>query len=389
MGRRGRKAALYAASGEPTAAREELERKWRPMLSRESELAVMVTAEGAAHEPFHRWLHFRQGFSPSLVRLFLTENDIGHRGTGGRPVLDPFSGSGTCVIECARRNVPAVGVEAVAPLVFLNQVKAEPEFPPLPTLGEFTVWTDVADCLSLPIHRAALMYAVVRQHTSDGKLKPGAPALSKLLAEVIAILRADLSFPLPRANPFHLGDARSLTALDDESVGAILTSPPYLSRHDYSRITQPYAQVYRHWYASGVPVDPKADQVRSHPQARWRPVRDSEAPPSVTEAAAWLAHLGEPKLANLLCAYFEDMRRVVVACARLLRAGGVCWMVLGGARLKGVYIPSDLMVAELAEAAGFELEGVRVARDLIDARRKFGAIGHVAPRESILILRKP
>ena len=63
-------------------------------------------------------------------------------------------------------------------------------------------------------------------------------------------------------------------------------------------------------------------------------------------------------------------------------------MVVGGARIKDVYVPSDLMVAEIAEGCGFRVEAIRVARDLVGAARKFGRLGHVAPRESLLIMRR-
>lgn len=59
-------------------------------------------------------------------------------------------------------------------------------------------------------------------------------------------------------------------------------------------------------------------------------------------------------------------------------------MVIGGARIKDVYVPSDLMVAEAAIQAGFGIQALRVARDLVTPRRKFGRIGFLSPRETVL-----
>jgi len=114
MGRRGRKAAVIAASGEPTEAREALERRWRDRLTFEPCLATLVTAEGGRREPFHRWIPYKQGFSPELVRQFLQEKPRTQKEWASHPILDPFSGSGTCVVECARHGVCASGVEAIA-----------------------------------------------------------------------------------------------------------------------------------------------------------------------------------------------------------------------------------------------------------------------------------
>ena len=133
---------------------------------REPRLGRMVTSQNAQREPYHRWMRYRQGFSPELVRLFLSENDAGASESARRPLLDPFSGAGTVVLECGRRNVRAIGVEAMASLAFLASVAGEKGVPELPDLGECRTWKEAADRLDLPVHRAALMCAVGRRHTS-------------------------------------------------------------------------------------------------------------------------------------------------------------------------------------------------------------------------------
>ncbi|MFH1109985.1 MAG: hypothetical protein V1790_12450 [Planctomycetota bacterium] len=426
MGRRGRKAAAIAAVSEPTAAREALERRWRDRLSVEPRpaldksrgfaatgrgasaicqgLATLVTAEGARREALHRWLPYKQGFSPGLVRLFLAENPRTPKHWASHPVLDPFAGSGTCVVECARHGVRAVGVDAIPALVFLANAKFEREFPPLPDASGASMWQEVADRLCLPIHRAALMLAVGRQHTTAGRANRGARPLGVALDEVAKMMRDDLSHPLASANRIEVGDARRLTMIEDGAIGGILTSPPYLSRHDYTRIADPYEMVYRYWYggqgchccvSSGVSntnhtahravAHGGAEQVRASLRGR------GEGDPSSTvaaaeEAAEWLGKIGQEKLASVVRGYLEDVALVLHECHRVLEPRSVCWMVIGGARIKDVYVPSDLIVAELAEGCGFRVEAIRVARDLVGSPRKFGRLGHVAPRESLLVM---
>lgn len=409
MGRRGRKAAAIAAVSEPTEAREALERRWRDRLTVEPRLATLVTAEGARREAFHRWLPYKQGFSPGLVRLFLTENPRTPKHWASHPVLDPFAGTGTCAVECARHGVGAIGVDAIPALVFLAQAKFEREFPPLPDTSGASMWQEVADRLCLPIHRAALMLAVGRQHTTAGRANRGAKPLGVALDEVAMMMRDDLSHPLAVANRIEVGDARRLTMIEDGAIGGILTSPPYLSRHDYPRIADPYETVYRYWYAAQV-CPAAAGCVRSGvsntnhtahravAQGGVEQVRASlrgrgEGDPSSTvaaaeEAAEWLSKIGLAKLATIAQGYVEDMKAVLGECHRVLAAGGVCWMVVGGARVKDVYLPSDLIVAELAGRCGFRVEAIRVARDLVGSPRKFGRVGHVAPRESLLVMNR-
>lgn len=273
-----------------------------------------------------------------------------------------------------------MGVDASAALIFLLDAKFARAFPPFPGVGATSRWTDVAEHLVEPVHRAALMLAEGRRYTTAGRPNRGARPLGALLSEVVEMMRVDLVRPIPMVQNVQVGDARSLSEMEDESIGGILTSPPYLSRHDYDAILNPLAAVYRYWH--DVDGD-EARQLAAHPKSR--PQRGMEGPhPAVEESALRLEEQGERRLAGVVRAYFEQMTRVLAACHRVLVPGAPCWMVVGGARWKDVYIPADFVVAEMAEAAGFEVRGIRVARDLIDGRRKFGNLGHVAPRESLL-----
>lgn len=413
-------AAALAAAREPTEAREALERRWRDRLTFEPRLATLVTAEGGRREPFHRWIPYKQGFSPGLVRQFLCENPRTPNEWASHPVLDPFSGSGTCVVECARYGVGAIGVEAIAALVFLTRAKFEREFPPLPpgarleSRTKASMWQEIADCIELPVHRAALMLAVGRQHTTAGRVNRGARPLGVVLAEVAAMMRDELFHPLPQINRVEVGDARRITSIDDGAIGGILTSPLYLSRHDYAQITNPYQTVYGYWYGGQECVEQISGGITAKPQlSTLTPTlslkgrggnqaltptlslggRGSGGTPSRTVAAAeeaseWLARIGLAKPASLVRGYIEDVTLVLHECYRVLAAGGACWMVVGGARIKDVYVPSDLMVAEIAEGCGFHVGAIRVARDLVGAARKFGRAGHVTPRESLLVMRR-
>ena len=140
-------------SGEITTARERVETSWVPRTEREPALATLVTAADNRREPFHRWAVFKQAFSPELVRRFLKETGIGR--ASGAPLLDPFSGTGTFVVECARRQIPAIGIETLMSLAFVTQTKwSAPDHPPPD--GDFKIQdaeSIIAD-IEHPIHRA-------------------------------------------------------------------------------------------------------------------------------------------------------------------------------------------------------------------------------------------
>jgi len=335
-------------SGEPTAEREALERRWHHRTLRQDHLARLVTGESLADEPFHRWLPFKQAFAPELVRRFLAQAD-GLDTRGGRsPLLDPFAGSGTMVVECARNGLPAIGVEALASLVFVASAKAATAVPAPPDLSDCPTWQQIAEQLEQP---------------------------------------DDVRRPLAPPPQVYQGDARRLESIADRSIGGILTSPPYLSRHDYTRSTRPHEMVYRYWHAGPDLATRRANQVRAHPKA-YRQQWTQTMPPAVIETCTALDAAQEPKLSGVVRSYFEDLFAALRECHRVLTGGAPLWLVIGGARLKGIYVPTDLILAEFAERIGLTVVETGVARRLIAVGRNFGNLRDVAPRESILLMRK-
>lgn len=382
--RRSNRTLRFESSKEPTVARESLEKRWREHLVGEPRLATLVTAQGSAREPFHRWLPYRQGFAPGLVRLFFGEEG---RRIGDAPSLDPFSGSGTTIVESARQRKRAIGVEAIPALSFLVQAKFARRWIELPKFSETEIWEEVASQLTEPLHRAALMIAQARRHTGSGTLNRSAAAVARTLSDVGSMMREDLRCPLAAVNESRHGDARTLEGIDDESIGGIVTSPPYLSRYDYARTNDSIEMVYEHWFGK-FPNNIRDFQVRALPRGGGQTSESNVLHAAAAEAREILQASGQRNPARAISDYFEDMRMVLASAYRVLEHGAAAWFVVGGVRLKDVYVPTDLIFAEMAQEAGFAVEAIRVARELNPIRRKFGNIGHIAPRESLIALRK-
>jgi tRNA G10 N-methylase Trm11 len=56
----------------------------------------------------HEWYRFVLSFPPHLVRQHLERFEIGP----GNTVLDPFCGTGTTLVECKKRGISSLGIEA-------------------------------------------------------------------------------------------------------------------------------------------------------------------------------------------------------------------------------------------------------------------------------------
>jgi DNA modification methylase len=76
--------------------------------------------------PIHRWWRFVLAFPPHLVSQYLDE--FGCQGTG-RVVFDPFSGTGTTLVEAKRRRCHAVGMEALDFCFLASKVKTTWDLP--------------------------------------------------------------------------------------------------------------------------------------------------------------------------------------------------------------------------------------------------------------------
>lgn len=363
-------------------AREGLERRWHARLRAAPELAELVTGAQLADEAFHRWFAYKQAFAPELVRRFLADASVRLPG----PLLDPFSGAGTLAIECARRGVQALGVEALPSLAALARARGVKEIPRLPEVGACSSVEEFAGLFTLEAHRAALLLAEARRHDSDGAPLRQAPNVRAALREALRVMREDCATPLPLRPSVVVGDARDLAELSDGSMAGALTSPPYLSRHDYAQVTAPIERIYSLWYPQQGAEPARAKQVRAFPRALRREWRRSPHP-AVAEAQSELAANDQSRLAGVTRSYFEDLGDALATLRRVLRESASAWIVLGGARFGPVYVPSDLIAAELAEERGFSVVDLLVARRLVPAGRPLGRLDDVAPRETLLILK--
>jgi len=381
-----RRARRFSQAHPQTSEREALERRWFHRRVDRPDLAPGVTAQGTSGEPFHRWLRFRQGFSPSLVREFLKASGLEELRDSSRPVLDPFSGSGTTVIECAARGVPALGIEALPALNFLTAIRFSQTIPALPHLADSRNWKEIAPLLTEPLHQGALMIAEGLRHSLDGKTKAGPNALRHTFRETLDMMTEDLQHPLPIENRVISGDALNMRIIGDETISGILTSPPYLSRYDYARQVQPMTHVHDLWYSKTRIRNQDADHQRSAPRRKNQPKHRQVDPPAVLEACAALDADGLSDRSSMVRTYFTDLFQILQEFQRVLCDGGVCWIVIGGARVKGVYVPSDLILVEFAEQLGFRVDGVLSVRRLIESGRKLGGLQRVSPRESILVM---
>lgn len=359
-------------------AREALERRWYSRIEFAPEYSALATRSDL-DEPLHRWLPYREGFHPELIRRVIADGDL-----RDGPILDPFSGSGVTVLEAARQGRSGLGVEPVGALAFLTAVRLRPgevgadaaEAPAGETPEE--AWASARN----DVQRATVLMAVARQYKGDGRPRKDAPAWPHLLAECADLIRRDAETALPGAGLVLRGDARRLP-LREATAGGIVTSPPYYTRYDYERQNRPLESLYR----EAAPHMDRPRQLSAHRGARARPWRN-EPHEAVAEACSLLREEKRTREAGTLRSYGEDLAEAVGECARVLKSGAPLVMVIAGARPRGVYAPLDLVCAEVCERAGLQVEEILRLRTFGPGKR-LGLLEGLAPREVILSARSP
>jgi hypothetical protein len=255
-------------------------------LPRNSDLNQIRAPDRAAHD----WYRFVLSFPPHLVREYLEKFGM----TAEQRVLDPFCGTGTTIVECKKRGIPGIGIEANPMAWFAGTVKLDwtidpdhllshaqqmadmtqeilQQQQPLKTLSaersQLLLKNSISD---QPLHKTlvlleqlnhknasiyqpyeqlalakALVYSISNlkflPEVSVGKPKPDAPVVELWLAAVTDIvqdLRYLQTLPTHEAR-IHRGDARQLgTFLAPHSIDAVITSPPYPNEKDYTRTTR-------------------------------------------------------------------------------------------------------------------------------------------------------
>ncbi len=156
--------------------------------------------------PAHDWYRFVLSFPPHLVASVLDRFGISAQHT----VLDPFCGTGTTLVECKKRGIPSIGIEAHPMAHFASSVKTDWSVDPR-GLAEHTTEVcaateslfraeGVAGQTSFSLERRAYQYGLRRldEEAHELLLKGSISALplhkTLLLLEIIDRTRYDRRF---------------------------------------------------------------------------------------------------------------------------------------------------------------------------------------------------
>jgi DNA modification methylase len=145
----------------------------------------------------------------------------------------------------------------------------------------------------------------------------------------------------------HLEDARK-TSIKSNSVGAIITSPPYVTSYEYADIHQLTA----YWYEYITDLTGfRKKFIGTFFSLKQETNNNSKLAQSIINELLKKDKRTAKEVAN----YFKDMQAVAVEMHRVLRVGGHACLVIGNTTFLGVKIKSAEVFAEILESLGFNL----------------------------------
>lgn len=247
------------------------------------------------------------------------------------------------------------------------------------------------------------------------------PGFADALKNQLEIMRDDLA-PLelfPEANAdrgsitIDQGSClRVLPAIGESCYDAVITSPPYCNRYDYTRtyalelafldVNEDGLKALRQDLLScTVENRPKVEALRLQYQTLGRQEVFENALGAFEEEAALTEVLGiletrkaEGSLNNsniprMVTNYFLEMALVIFELARVVKLGGHVVMVNDNVRYAGEEVPVDLILSSFAEAAGFETDRIwTLERGKGNSSQQMGAHGRTELRKCTYVWKK-
>lgn len=394
------------------------------------EWKTWVTPGGLKEKAIHKWYFFPHSFTGDLVHSLLEEWRLGPDDT----IVDPFVGAGTTLLAAKEKKIPGRGYD-LSPLAVLSANTKVAAF----TGGRLKrTWAALRNTLkdacstttrrtypelvrkALPAGRLDALDAIARRidrldcsqperdffrlaliaviprfslaAANGGWLRwsnegAGAETVAESFTERVEMMLADVrGAPEEDGGKWNarVADARALPERDG-TYSAVITSPPYPNRHDYTRVFGVELMFgFLDWEQNR---RLRYQCFHSHPEARpRRPEAAEYRPPARLEDS--VRDLSDCRIRRMLRGYFLDMYLCLREVVRVCRGGAMAAFVVGNARYDGNAILVDEFTAELGEQAGLVCREIRAVRWRGNSAQQMGRHGRVASRESIVVFEK-
>lgn len=380
--------------------------------------------------PIYNWHSFKHSYSRDLVEKLINEFELSSHSW----VLDPFCGGGTTLLACKEFGINSMGFDILPFSVFLSNVKTrnydvrklKQRLKTFESNGKISPSTielpdieiinkafnnevknellrlkqkidsindrNIRDFYSLGLlsilesmsntTKAGGFLRIVQRDVSADEVYPTFLARIRQMIEDVVSLNNNFSNVKVCA---RTSDSRKLST--KKKFDAVITSPPYPNRHDYTRIYG-LEMIFNFVESNAELKEIRYNTLRSHVEARKRFNSNGyKKPPLLDELITKVKDAGvnNPRVPEMIEGYFEDMYLSISQMQKRLKPDGKIGLVVSNVRFGGVNIPVDEILAEIGEQTGLTTENILIARYRGNSSQQMKKYERNPSRESIVI----
>lgn len=382
----------------------------------------------------HRWLDYKQGYADGLVREI-----IGYSGvTPGGLILDPFCGVGTTNLTAQGMGYKSIGLD-INPIAILtadvkthyftdaeiceienilSDLRIQKDAYPMPDTrvlkSSFTpkVYDEflrirlfvekLNDSYVKKFFRLCLISIIdtCSLKIKDGnglKIRKNPPKIDS----VIEVFKQKAHIMLSDIKEFNValdvnikyGSSINPATYDDiKDVDLCVFSPPYANCFDYCEVYK--LELWIGGFVNNYEDFEKYRSVamRSHVNSKFdhiitHSLKDVE---TISETIRTF-NIWNKNIPDMLKGYFDDTHKLLVNIHGVLKPSAKCYVVVANSAYKGIIVPTDLLIAEIAEHVGYNVSRIIHARNIRSSSQQMHGFGdryNGLMRESIIELQK-
>ncbi|MBI5872876.1 MAG: DNA adenine methylase [Candidatus Omnitrophica bacterium] len=398
-------------------------------------LSDLISPHRDLQKPIYNWHSFKHSYSKALVDNLVHEFGL----RKGSWVMDPFCGGGTTLLACKELGINSSGFDILPFSIFLSNVKTReynleklssekkkfdrskkislhiPSLTNIPIAKKaFSTSVrneliqikqgieEISDSTTRDFYNLGMLsilesvsntsksggfLRIVEQRVRIGKVKE--VFMNKIESMISDVQKFNEAMKWKNIDvSASYNDAREIDT--ERKYDAVITSPPYPNRHDYTRIYS-LEMLFDFVKSNDDLKKIRYETLRSHVEARKK--YNSGDYVKSARLCRLIGRINKngtnnPRIGEMLEGYFEDMYLVMREMSKRVKKKGKIALVISNVRFAGVNIPVDEILSETGEQVGLKPRAIWVARYRGNSSQQMKEYKRKPSRESIILWEK-
>lgn len=359
--------------------------------------------------PRHSWFEYKQGYAEKLVSTLIEKNNP----PKDAYILDPFTGVGTTNLVSQQLGYKSIGFDINPVAILASKVKTRhyssdllnkiseliESFVPRLTTKYIPKAKVISSSFEKDVFNQLMyikgFYESIEDETIQDFLKLAYLSIieraSSRIKDGNGIKIAKNRKKLENVYDFYIDKVRQMlqdakinnfdqetilingsmtlsndfNKISEKIIGLVIFSPPYANCFDY-------CEVYKLEFWMGGFVNSYSDfdkyrskALRSHVNSSF-----SHEFSNLNNNVDLIANLisahnvWNKNIPDMIRGYFDDMENIIKNMSKVMTKGAKCYIVVANSGYRGVLVPTDLLLAEIAEKNGFQVNNIYIARKI-------------------------